>query len=177
MMFVSIIIGTVMAIILIGVVSFFTGGHVTGAGGAANVLDGTTVQGFNVEGLKGGHVSAPWSKGHAAVLVFFASWCGPCTAEMPKVEAYVRSHNLGSVQLIGIDSNDPHSAALNFVNKVGVTFPVGVDGNKAVAAGMFNITALPDTAFVDAKGVVSQIILGAVTDAELTSGIAALRAG
>ena len=110
MMMISLGIGTAVAIALIVVVSIFTGGHVTnGPSGPTNALVGKHVSSFSLAGLKSGTIDAPWKSGHAAVLIFFASWCGPCQGEMPKVAAYLRHHNEGSIRVIGIDSKDPRS--------------------------------------------------------------------
>ena len=63
------------------------------------------------------------------MLIFFASWCGPCQGEMPKVAAYIRAHNPGPIDVVGIDANDERPAAQKFVKKDGVTFPVAFDAN------------------------------------------------
>jgi cytochrome c biogenesis protein CcmG/thiol:disulfide interchange protein DsbE len=175
MMMVSLGIGTVVAVTLIVVVSIFTGGHVTnGATQPTNEMVGKHVDSFSIAGLKGGTIVAPWKSGHAAVLIFFASWCPPCQGEMPKVAAYLRDHNEGSIRVIGMDSHDTRAPGMAFVEKSGVAFPVAFDPSLKVA-DLFNLAAIPDTAFVNAKGVVTQIYLGAIPKAQLAKGIAALR--
>jgi thiol-disulfide isomerase/thioredoxin len=172
----SIGIATTVAIIAIVVVSILTGGRVSPNGGPTSALVGKSVSTFSLSGLQSGTVDAPWKSHHAAVLIFFASWCGPCQKEMPKVAAYLRHHNEGSIHVIGIDANDTRTKAESFVTKSGVTFPVAFDPNSTVTAGIFGFATLPETAFVNAKGVVSQIYFGAIPKNVLVSDIAALRA-
>jgi thiol-disulfide isomerase/thioredoxin len=177
MMLVSIGIGTAVAIVVIGVVSYFTGGHVSPNGnGPTSELVGKKVNSFTLTGLSGGHVSAPWKSGHDGVLIFFASWCGPCQKEMPEVAKYLHHHNEGTVEVVGVDANDARGAAKSFVTKSGVGFPVAFDPHSDVAAGIFKFLTLPETAFVNSKGVVTQIYFGAIPKNELAKGIAALRA-
>jgi len=84
--------GVVAAVLVIAVVSDLTGGNVTnGYVGPTSALVGTHVKGFTLDGLNGGQVKAPWESGRSSILVFFASYCGPCQVEMPKI-AQVRSH-------------------------------------------------------------------------------------
>ncbi len=175
MMMVSLGIGTVLAVTLIVVVSILTGGRVTnGASQPTNALVGKHVASFSLPGLNGGTIVAPWKSGHAAVVIFFASWCGPCKAEMPKVASYLRHHNEGMIQVIGMDSHDTRGPAMSFVQKSGVTFRVAFDPNLT-AATIFNLAAIPDTAFVNAKGIVTKIYMGAIPPSQLAKGIAALR--
>ena len=175
MMMVSLGIGTVLAVTLIVVVSILTGGHVTnGTSQPPNQLVGKHVASFSLAGLNGGTIAAPWKSGHPAVLIFFASWCGPCQKEMPEVAAYLRHHNEGSVEVIGIDSHDTRGPAMAFDQKSGVAFRVVFDPNLKVA-NIFNLAAIPDTAFVNAKGVVTQIYSGAIPASQLAKGIANLR--
>jgi thiol-disulfide isomerase/thioredoxin len=176
MMMVSLGIGTVLAVTLIVVVSIFTGAPVTnGSTQPTNAMVGKHVDSFSVAGLRGGTIVAPWKSGHASVLIFFASWCGPCQGEMPKVAAYLRHHNEGSIRVIGMDSHDTRTPAKAFVKKSGVSFPVAFDPSLTVA-DEFNLEAIPDTAFVNAKGVITQIYMGAIPKSQLAKGIAALRA-
>ena len=78
MMFISLGIGTAVAVALIVVVSILTGGTVRYTNTPpTNALVGTSVKGFTLAGLNGGRVSAPWVSGHPGVVIFFASWCGP----------------------------------------------------------------------------------------------------
>jgi thiol-disulfide isomerase/thioredoxin len=176
MMMLSLGIGTVLAVTLIVVVSIFTGGPVTnGPTQPTNQLVGKHVSSFSIGGLKGGTIVAPWKSGHAGVLIFFASWCGPCQGEMPKVAAYLRHHNEGSIRVIGMDSHDTRGSAMAFVKKSGVAFPVAFDPNLTVAS-LFDLVAIPDTAFVNAKGVVTQIYIGAIPKSQLAKGIATLQA-
>jgi peroxiredoxin len=176
MMMVSLGIGTVLAVTLIVVVSIFTGGPVTnGATQPTNEMVGKHVDSFSLPGLNGGTITAPWKSGHAAVLIFYASWCGPCQGEMPKIAKYLRHHSEGSVEVIGMDSHDKRGSAMAFDKKSGVAFRVAFDPSLTVA-DLFNLVAIPDTAFVNAKGVVTQIYMGAIPKAQLAQGIAALRA-
>jgi thiol-disulfide isomerase/thioredoxin len=169
--------GGAVAIIAIVIVSILTGGAVTGSGDEpTSNLVGTSVASFSLGGLQSGTVQAPWKSHHAAVLIFFGSYCPPCQGEMPKVAKYLRHHNEGSIRVIGIDANDERGAAKTFVKKSGVTFPIAFDPNDTVTTGIFRFATVPETAFVSAKGIVTQIYFGAIPKDVLVKGIAALRA-
>jgi len=176
MMFVSIGIGTVLAVALIVVVSVLTGAKVTSNNGLpTSNLVGERVTSFTLTGLSGADVTAPWASGHAGVLIFFASYCGPCHAEMPKVATFVRTHHEGSVEVMGVDADDSRASALAFVKKSRVTFPIAFDPNGVVTTNLFKFQTVPETVFVSARGVVEQVYFGAIPVDQLRSGLAQLR--
>lgn len=139
---------------------------------------GATLPAFSLPRLGGGAtVAVPadgGGNGRPAILLFFASWCGPCQREVPALaSAYHHQQQEGSrlakVALVGVDVSDPTASALAFVRKSGVTFPVGADRNATVMNGMFQFTGLPDAVFVDADGRIAAIHQGALTSSVLVS--------
>ena len=173
----AISIGSALAVIAIVVVSILTGGTVTTNGGQpTSALVGKSVAPFSLDGLSGGTITAPWQSHYPSVVIFFASWCGPCKSEMPKVASYLRHHNEGSIHVVGIDAGDSLGPAKSFVRTSGVTFPVAFDPNNTVTNGIFNFGTVPETAFVNAKGVVTQVYFGAIPKQVLVKGITNLRA-
>jgi thiol-disulfide isomerase/thioredoxin len=168
-----------VVVLIIAVVSALTGGKVT-SGVQGDVLPTTKLVGQHVKisklaGLSGGEIHAPWTQGHASVLIFFASWCTPCQGEMPKVAAYIRTHSPSPVDVVGVDANDERSAAQAFVKKDGVTFPVAFDANGTVTSGVFGFEELPESVFINAKGVVKKVYFGAIPERVLASGIKMLK--
>ena len=90
--------------------------------------------------------SARFRGASAVVLNFWGSWCPPCTAETPALEAAHRS--LGrQVTFVGIDEEDTRSAAIRFLHRVGITYPSGFDGHGAVGSA-FQIHGTPTTYFI-----------------------------
>jgi cytochrome c biogenesis protein CcmG, thiol:disulfide interchange protein DsbE len=176
MMFVSIGIGTVLAIALIAVVSAFTGGKVTDQSGQAiSPLVGTTIKPFSGTAVAGGTLHAPWATGHPTVMVFFGSWCSICHTEMPEISAYVKDHDVAPVSVLGDDNNEPLNDATAFVKKLGLTFPVISDPSNHISVGVFKFTfGDPETVFLNGRGVVKEVRLGAISIKQLRAGIAAL---
>ena len=170
MMWISLGLGAVVAAVLIVVVSLATGGSAT----PTNVLDGTRVASFSIPSLDHGRVVAPWRSGHPAVVLFFASWCGPCTAEIPRVATFVEHHHLGRVRVVGVDVNDGVSAGRSFVRHAGVRFPVGVDPRSNLSSREFRLPGLPDTVFVNGDGVVTSVVVGSVSNAQLGDALTTL---
>jgi cytochrome c biogenesis protein CcmG, thiol:disulfide interchange protein DsbE len=175
MMFVSIGIGTLIAVALIVVVSILTGGPVQNDGGLSSNLVGHKVQTFSLAGLNGGKVRAPWATGHAGVLIFFASYCGPCHKEMPEVATYIRKHSPSPIVVMGVDASDKLASGQTFVKNSKVTFPVAFDPNDVVTSGIFQFEEVPETVFVSKEGVVTQVYFGAIPVSQLKSGIASLQ--
>ena len=76
---------------------------------------------------------------------------------------------------MGIDAGDENSAAKAFTKKDHVKFPVAFDPHDDVTAGIFKFGQLPETVFLNAKGVVEYVRFGAISTAELAQRIATLK--
>ena len=168
-----------IVLVVIGVGSLLLGRHSGSAGqsqGSSIIKVGDKVPAFALPNLDGhGLVAVPrdgGGHGRPVVLVFFASWCGPCQREMPGLATAVRQGEAGSAAVIGIDGQDTTAAARAFVASTGVTFPVGRDPDYAVTSGKFGFFGLPETVFVNGKGIVTGVHRGPTTPDLLKAGVA-----
>jgi thiol-disulfide isomerase/thioredoxin len=95
-------------------------------------------------------VSLATFEGRPILLDFFASWCQPCLAELPRLAR--ASERLGSkVAFVGVDVNDSTAHALALVRADHVGYPVGTDPEDAVAL-RFHLVGLPTAVFIGADG-------------------------
>jgi cytochrome c biogenesis protein CcmG, thiol:disulfide interchange protein DsbE len=102
---------------------------------------------------------------HPVVLNFFASWCTPCEKETPLLAQVAAAGQASgsTVQFIGVDTNDPRSAAVPFVDKAGITYPVAVDSTLEVTSVRYGLYGDPQTFFIGADGRVEGHVEGALT--------------
>ena len=107
---------------------------------------------------------------HRPVLLnVYASWCAACRREAAGlVAAYRRYH--GRVAFLGIDEQESAGLAASFVRRLEVPYPIALDTGQFAAT--YGSSQIPQTVFIDARGVVRGIAVGAMTpqqiDAQLT---------
>lgn len=109
--------------------------------------------------------------GRPVVLNFFATWCGPCRAEMPMLQRAHEEHEAAGLAVIGIDLHEEGDLVAPFLAELGVTFPVGLDRHGAVADA-YRVATLPTTYFLDASGDVATSRVGVFpTEDELAAAL------
>ena len=111
-------------------------------------------------------------KGKPIVLNFWASWCAPCKEEMPLLEqTWKQMQAQGKdVVFLGVDFQESSSDAASFLQQHAISYPIGLDTDGAVAL-KYDITALPQTVFINRNGTVASRIPGELTSKTLTSGL------
>jgi thiol-disulfide isomerase/thioredoxin len=99
-------------------------------------------------------------RGKPLVINVWASWCGPCRAEMASLDRLARRHNGRQFNIIGVSTDDYAEKAQAFVVGTGVSFDNYLD-KKLLLENMLGADRIPLTVFVDAKGKVLRRIYGA----------------
>ena len=91
----------------------------------------------------------------------WATWCPPCKAEIPTLEAYYKAHTTDGFVIIGVEAGEPQNDVLKFVQDNGMTYPVWIDLNGA-ALDAFNNENLPSSYVIDRKGIVRLAWVGEI---------------
>ncbi|MGI8925555.1 MAG: TlpA family protein disulfide reductase [Tepidiformaceae bacterium] len=112
-------------------------------------------------------------RGTPVVVNWFASWCGPCKAEMPEFQR--AQDKLGNnVVFLGVNYDEDRSRALSFLQRVGSTYPAVLDSGHAVADHYRVGRGLPVTFFIDADGILRSFKTGRLTKKELETFLATI---
>ncbi|HTJ91606.1 MAG TPA: TlpA disulfide reductase family protein [Pararobbsia sp.] len=115
-------------------------------------------------------------KGKALVVNFWASWCGPCIAEMPALSALHKQYAAKGINFVGI-AVDTAPNVQGFVHRVNVNYPLviaGFGGGDLARQFGDEQGALPFTVVIDASGKVRSTTLGQVKPEKLAQTLDAL---
>ena len=111
--------------------------------------------------LAGKDVSITSLHGHPVVLIFWASWCGPCHDEQPALNTAYAKWSARGVEFVGVDLRDDTKDALSFQSHLKVPYPSIAD-TQATLAVDYRIPSAPALVFLDAHGKVADVVLGAL---------------
>ena len=142
-------------------------GAVTG-GAIPSPRAGFAAPEVELERLDGGRVRLSDLRGQVVVLNVWASWCPPCRAEMPALQALHEQRAGDGVVVLAINSTvqDSEQAARDFAVEVGLTFPIGLD-RDGQATRLYQVRALPSTFFIDRQGIIRRVVVGGPLDASV----------
>jgi thiol-disulfide isomerase/thioredoxin len=112
--------------------------------------------------------------GHASLVVFWASWCGPCNDEAPALERFSQSP-AGKGRIVGVDWSDARSGAAAFVHHYGWTFPNLRDANGTVG-NEYELTNLPTSFVLDSTGRIRRVLHGPQDEASWRDALRAAEA-
>ena len=139
---------------------------------ALRVEVGEPVPDFRLETPDGGELRLSDFRGQAVVLNFWATWCAPCRAEMPDLQAVHDEHAAtGDLTVVGIDLQESSGSVLSFAEELELTFPLALDRNGDVVE-RYGLIGLPGTFFIDAEGILRARVLGQLSGDLLPNGVA-----
>ncbi len=129
---------------------------------AAGVNVGESAPDFTLVDLEGNQVSLSDFRGKTVFINFWATWCPPCRAEMPEIEAVYQEYKDKGVVVIGVDILEPEDVVRQFVEQGGYSWTFVLDTSGEVAAN-YRVTAIPTSFFIDREGIIQVVNIGAMT--------------
>jgi thiol-disulfide isomerase/thioredoxin len=104
------------------------------------------------------------------VLNFFATWCGPCRAEMPELQRYTQSLAAAKMPFtfVAIDVEEKRSTVEKFLVELKLAgMPIGLDESGDLAKH-FAVNAYPTTVVIGADGLVKLYETGGISNADVS---------
>ena len=120
---------------------------------------GMPAEDFHLVDLEGNSQSLSQYRGKIVLVNFWATWCKPCTTEMPAMQAsFDKLRDKGFV-VLAINELEDDVKVREHIKQYGHTFPVLMDRDNKVA-NQFGVFGLPVSVFIDQQGRVQEYIKG-----------------
>lgn len=100
-------------------------------------------------------------RGQAVLVNIWATWCPPCRAEMPAIQALYEEYQERGLVVLGVNSTiqDEPMKIGPFLDEYQLTFPILLDETGEVTRA-YQVRALPSSFFIDRQGRIHEVVIG-----------------
>jgi peroxiredoxin len=145
----------------------------SGPGLSEGISEGDLAPDFRLETLDGNQMSLQDQRGKVVLINFWATWCDPCRAEIPDIEAVYQARRDEGFTVLGVNSHETPGSIAPFAIWMGISYPILIDENGRVEK-TYRLVGLPMSLIVDQEGIIQVRHVGLLTQAQLEKYLAAL---
>jgi cytochrome c biogenesis protein CcmG, thiol:disulfide interchange protein DsbE len=162
---VSAIVGLVVATLIVAAalaIGARSGWDSIGSGGINQTLlpkVGEVAPDFETEDVFGNPVRLSQFRGQPVWLMFWGSWCPPCRAEFPDIQAAYAQLEPRGLRMLGVSMRESPIDAAAYAAANGATFLVLSDPDERDTGSAYPIFNFPTHIFIDRDGVIRSIVL------------------
>lgn len=121
---------------------------------------GNAAPDFELTALTGETIRLSQFRGQPVLLSLGATWCPDCRTEAPLLQELHRDHP--ELIVLMVDSKEGSEVVQQFADEFGITHPILLDRDGAVAE-LYQVFAIPTDLFIDADGIIRAKIIESVT--------------
>ena len=108
-------------------------------------------------------------RGHVLLVNLWATWCHPCRAETPYLQAVYKRYRDRGLRILGVsvDRRADHDAVIEFVEEFGVEYDIALDPD-ARSRDLFHARGLPTSVLFNRDGTVAFSWIGPIPEGDST---------
>lgn len=139
------------------------GGVVTAAGRPLTVERDQLAPLFRLTTLDGVAMDLADTQGDVVLVNFWATWCGPCEAEMPAIQDRYKTFHEQGLTVLAVNLAEAAADVRAFVERLGLTFTILMDPSETVF-NQYRVQGYPTSFFIDRQGVIQNVRVGYMAD-------------
>lgn len=138
----------------------------TTTGGIPAPRQGFQAPDFSLFGSDGDSIQLAELRGQPVLVNVWASWCPPCRSEMPAMQRVYEAYRDQGFVILAVNAanQDQRSDATQFVEQLGLTFPILWDTDGEVSR-QYQVSSLPTSFFVRRDGSIREVVVGGMSEA------------
>ncbi len=115
---------------------------------------------FSLTDVNGKKVTLSEYSGKVILINFWATFCGPCKAEMPSLNNLFLALKNDGLIVLAISTDDTEKPVQSFIKEKAIAFPVLMDKDQEVYFDQYGVLGLPTSFLIDRDGIIRDKIRG-----------------